>query len=168
MTQQDYNIKIAEFILAKCKGEESKNFRFQQLLFTLNITEFSDEVKKFIKEASEAGIQQVIGTASKKKYVEIILKRYKLYQYFSHIVSGDDVKRGKPDPETWLQCAKLLNLPPNKIIVIEDGIAGIKAAKKAGMPNILISSQKTRKANICIQNFKQLSISDLKTLKLTP
>jgi len=57
-------------------------------------------VKKFIKEASEAGIQQVIGTASKKKYVEIILKRYKLYQYFSHIVSGDDVKRGKPDPET--------------------------------------------------------------------
>ncbi len=66
LTQQDYNIKIAEFILAKCKGEDGKNLRFQQLLFNLNITEFSDEVKKFIKEPNHP----VVPTSLRDKYNE--------------------------------------------------------------------------------------------------
>ena len=66
MTQQDYNIKIAEFILAKCKGEDGKKLRFQQLLFNLKITEFSDEVKDFIREPNHP----VVTTSLKDKYNE--------------------------------------------------------------------------------------------------
>ena len=47
MNTQDCNIKIAEFILAKCKGEDGKNLRFQQLLFNLNLTDyFQDKYNK--------------------------------------------------------------------------------------------------------------------------
>jgi len=49
MNNQDYNIKIAEFILAKCKGEDGKNLRFQQLLFNLNLTEWSETTKRVIQ-----------------------------------------------------------------------------------------------------------------------
>lgn len=66
LTQQDYNIKIAEFILAKCNGEDGKNLRFQQLLFNLQITEFSDEVKKFIKEPNHP----IVTTSLRDKYNE--------------------------------------------------------------------------------------------------
>ena len=43
MTQQETNIKIAEYILEKCKGNDAKNLRFHQLLFNLGINSFSNE-----------------------------------------------------------------------------------------------------------------------------
>jgi len=62
--------------------------------------EFLPGVIQFIIQAFHYGIKQSIGTASHKDYVDIILERYELKQYISYIVSGDDVTKGKPDPET--------------------------------------------------------------------
>jgi len=121
-------------------------------------------VIQFIILAFRYGIKQSIGTASSKNYVNIILERYNLKQYIPYLVSGDDIINSKPDPETWLKCAKLLNLSPDKVIVIEDGIAGLEAAQKAGMHTIYIGSNMLYQADICIQNFNDLSISKLEKL----
>jgi sugar-phosphatase len=49
------------------------------------------------------------------------------------LVSADDVRAGKPDPEGYLTAAKLLGAVPKQCLVVEDSIAGIQAARRAGM-----------------------------------
>ncbi|MCC7191778.1 MAG: HAD-IA family hydrolase [Phycisphaeraceae bacterium] len=64
---------------------------------------------------------------------------------FDAIVTGKDVKKGKPNPEVFLTAAKKLGLEPNHCAVIEDAPAGIAAAKAAGMVAIgLTSTGRTR------------------------
>ena len=55
------------------------------------------------------------------------------------LISGDDVERGKPDPEGYLAAAKALGYEPNECIVIEDAPAGLQAARAAGMRSIGIA-----------------------------
>jgi sugar-phosphatase len=56
------------------------------------------------------------------------------------MVCGDDVERGKPDPEGFLTGARLLGAPPETCVAIEDAPAGIRAARAAGMPVIGITT----------------------------
>ncbi len=62
-----------------------------------------------------------------------ILKDLDMKKYFSVIVSGDEVERGKPYPDIYLETAKQLNVSPQQCIVLEDAMNGILAAKKAKM-----------------------------------
>lgn len=49
------------------------------------------------------------------------------------LISGDDVSKGKPDPEGYLKAASRLGIPPERCIVVEDSPAGILAGQRAGM-----------------------------------
>lgn len=51
---------------------------------------------------------------------------------FDAIVTGDEVKNGKPDPEIFLTAAKKLGLPPEECVVCEDARSGIRAGQKSG------------------------------------
>jgi mannitol-1-/sugar-/sorbitol-6-phosphatase len=56
------------------------------------------------------------------------------------LVTADDVKHGKPDPEPYRKGAELLNVPPEECVVVEDAPAGIRAAHAAGMRVISLPS----------------------------
>jgi beta-phosphoglucomutase len=60
--------------------------------------------------------------------------------FFDAVVTGSDVTKKKPDPETFLKAAEKLDINPSDCIVIEDAISGIKAAKAAGMKNVGITT----------------------------
>ena len=49
------------------------------------------------------------------------------------LVSGDDIERGKPNPDPYLVAAEAIGVPPDSCIVFEDAPSGIEAAKRAGM-----------------------------------
>jgi beta-phosphoglucomutase-like phosphatase (HAD superfamily) len=66
------------------------------------------------------------------------LNKKGIRDFFEDIVSGDDVKKGKPDPETWDKCSKLLNIPYKECLVLEDGKSGLIAAKALGMKTIAL------------------------------
>ena len=53
-------------------------------------------------------------------------------EIFDLILTGEDVKEGKPDPEVYITSMKALNVKPNETIVFEDSDIGIEAAVKAG------------------------------------
>jgi len=74
-----------------------------------------------------------IGTGTGKIIAEKALKIIGLTSYFPVVVTSDDVKNGKPNPETFLLCAKLMNVEPSKCQVFEDSELGFQAARKAGM-----------------------------------
>jgi beta-phosphoglucomutase-like phosphatase (HAD superfamily) len=66
------------------------------------------------------------------------MKHHGIFEYFDVIVSGDMVKKSKPDPEIFLLCAEKLGVPPSEITVFEDSQNGIKAAHAAGMRPVMV------------------------------
>lgn len=71
-------------------------------------------------------------TGSPSQEVSKILPA-KILSLFDSIVAGNQVKRGKPHPEPYIKCAKLIGLRPSQCVVIENAPFGIESAKKAGM-----------------------------------
>ncbi|KAF4531216.1 hypothetical protein B566_EDAN019274, partial [Ephemera danica] len=72
-----------------------------------------------------------VGTGAGRKSAAIQLETLDILKYFDFVVSADDVTRHKPEPETFLECARLMGVEPQFCQVFEDGDLGIEAAKKA-------------------------------------
>ncbi len=79
-----------------------------------------------------------IGTSAKRKYLEDILHKYHLYDFFAHIVTIDEVKRGKPYPDLFLAVLKQTSFAHQDAFILEDSPSGIQAAKAAGIMSIAI------------------------------
>lgn len=84
---------------------------------------------RFLTSCHQAGIK--LATASSSKNVRYILARAKLQEFFSAIVGGDEVSKGKPDPAIFLTAADRLGLDTQSCIVVEDAVSGVEAAKAA-------------------------------------
>ncbi len=93
-------------------------------------------ILQFLKEKNQA---VALGSASKN--ARPILEKTGIKNYFNAIVDGNDVTNAKPDPEVFLQAAKLLNIPTKNAIVFEDSVAGIQAANIANMTSIGIGKE---------------------------
>ena len=68
-----------------------------------------------------------------REYIDLILRKLGLNNgLFEVIVSGESVRKGKPDPEPYIVTTKRLHLPPRMCVVIEDAKKGVESAKAAG------------------------------------
>ena len=85
-----------------------------------------------------AGVPCALVTASSRAIMAAVLKVTGLS--FGVTVCGEDVQRGKPDPEPYLRAAALLGVPPAGCVVLEDSPTGIAAARAAGCPVIAVPS----------------------------
>ena len=83
----------------------------------------------------------VLASSAKKEKIGIILKKFRLEKAFDAVVSGVDVKRGKPDPDIFLKAAESISAEPKKCVVLEDARNGVMAAKSAGMRCIGVHNQ---------------------------
>jgi HAD superfamily hydrolase (TIGR01509 family) len=81
-----------------------------------------------------------LASGSERPVVEAVLHLDRLRRFFSVIVSGSDVKRGKPAPDIFLRAAELLQTAPGDCWVVEDSKPGIAAALAAGMGVIAITN----------------------------
>jgi len=86
------------------------------------------------------GIPCAVTSSGPKANIDLILGELGLGRLFSTVVSGNDVPRGKPDPDLFLMAAARLQLPPRRCVVIEDAPAGIRAAHAAGMPCLAVTT----------------------------
>ena len=78
-------------------------------------------------------LPMAIGTGSPGRHSWEAVRTLGLDKYFDILVSKNDVKEGKPNPETFLKCAKAMDISPEYCQVFEDGDPGLQAAKTAGM-----------------------------------
>ena len=74
-----------------------------------------------------------VASSSSLYNIDLVLKAIGLKQYFSLVVSGEQVPRNKPFPDIYLKTAELLNMAPGECIVVEDSANGVRSAKAAGM-----------------------------------
>ena len=88
---------------------------------------------EFLTYLKENGIKMGICSSNSRYLIERTLDERGIRDYFSSIVSGEDVLKGKPDPEPYLKGAKNLEVEPSKCLVFEDLILGIQSGHNAGM-----------------------------------
>ena len=89
--------------------------------------------KTTLEQLREMKLHLAVATSSVSASARPFLKRTGIRSFFDVIVTGDEVQRGKPDPDIYLRTAKELGIAPDACLVIEDALAGVAAAKTANM-----------------------------------
>lgn len=88
------------------------------------------------RQALEAVSQRVervaLGTSASRRATDIVLSRFDLGGFFSTVVTGDAVARGKPAPDIYLQVMREVGVGPDHTLVIEDSAAGLESARASG------------------------------------
>lgn len=87
----------------------------------------------FVKKLRENGMKTAIGTSNSTRLVETVLKVHGMQDDFDAIVTADEVPKGKPEPQIYLETAARIGVEPAKCLVFEDICNGILAGKRAGM-----------------------------------
>jgi len=87
----------------------------------------------FLQQAQFVGLKLGLGTSACQENVDLLMQKDDLGNFFSAQVTAADVDRGKPDPQCYLLVAERLGVAPDRCLVFEDAIAGIQAARNAGM-----------------------------------
>ena len=90
-------------------------------------------IPEFLDGCRKHGIKLGIATSNSRELVENIAEVHNLRDYFSCIMTGCDVAHGKPAPDIYLAVAEMLKVKPDRCLVFEDIIPGIRAGKSAGM-----------------------------------
>ena len=84
------------------------------------------------------GAKIAVASSSLAHVVENNLRNAGVWEYFDAVVTGEQVKRGKPEPDIFLEAAKRLGLHPEECYVFEDGINGTRAGLAAGCATVMI------------------------------
>ena len=99
-----------------------------------------DGLDVFLQNCLHRNIAMGIGSAALPMNINYVLDGLNIRNYFSAIVSAVDVQVSKPDPETFLSCAKKLEVAPENCIVFEDAPKGVQAAENAGMQSVVLTT----------------------------
>jgi HAD superfamily hydrolase (TIGR01509 family) len=96
-------------------------------------------VRELLSELSRGAVPMAVASCGGRARVHRILELLQINQCFQVVVTGDDVARGKPDPEIYLKAAVQLGVGPAESLVFEDSVAGVLAATAAGMKSVGIA-----------------------------
>ncbi|NRT12686.1 HAD family phosphatase [Flavobacterium sp. 14A] len=126
-------------------------------------------VEDLIKDFHKKGMQLILASSASKVTISRVFNRFKLHDYFTHIVSGEDFPMSKPHPAIFEHAASLSIAPKENCIVIEDSTAGIKAAKAAGIYCIAYNSFHSKQQDLSladkiINDFNELSFEIISQL----
>jgi HAD superfamily hydrolase (TIGR01509 family) len=88
---------------------------------------------KAVQRLAAAGLRLALASSSNRELIDAVLRRLDLTPYFEVTVSSEEVARGKPAPDVYLEAARRLGVPAARCVAIEDSASGIRAAHAAGM-----------------------------------
>ncbi len=111
----------------------------------------------------------VLASSSSHVQINYILNSFGLKSYFHAIISGEDVKNGKPHPDIFLKASESVGVSPENCVVIEDSYNGVTAAKNANMKcigylNPNSGNQDLSKADLTVSSFNEVSVVSIKGL----
>ena len=89
--------------------------------------------KTTLEQLREMKLHLAVATSSVSASARPFLDRTGIRSLFGVVITGDEVQRGKPHPDIYMQVAKKLGIAPEACLVIEDALSGVAAAKAANM-----------------------------------
>jgi beta-phosphoglucomutase len=108
-----------------------------------------------------AGFRLALGSSGPPENVAVALDGLGTRDLFEAVVTGEDVVRGKPDPEVFLTAARRLGVPPANCAVVEDASAGVEAANAAGMTSIGLLSDGRNPDDVAAAGLVVRSLTEL-------
>lgn len=122
--------------------------------------------KEYVLYCRGRSLRTAVVTSGKAYYQLPFLERMGVLSLFDAVVTGDEVSKGKPDPEAYLLASSRLGISPARCLVIEDADNGIRSAKAAGCKAIGITTTLSREtllsvgADLVVDGFRELYGSD--------
>jgi beta-phosphoglucomutase len=152
------NVKLTE--TEKHYWAAKKNDWYLELITHMTPKEILPGVIDFLNELKESKIKIALGSASKNS--KMILNKIDLLHFFDAIIDGNNITKGKPDPQVFLLGAKATGSLPNECVVFEDAQAGIQAAKAGGMFAVGIGDKKVlSQADIVVKSMEDITLTEL-------
>lgn len=136
---------------------EFKNKFYLQLVETINSSLLLTGAREILEESKKLGLKIGLGSASTNAI--FLLEKTNILQFFDAVVDGNKTTKSKPHPQVFLLGSELLGVKPEEIVVFEDSIAGLKAAKFGNFKSVGIGD----KANL---NLADLVYSGLNQIDL--
>jgi len=145
-------------------GEKEGNFRQK---VSQHIKPLPGAIE-LIKSLKGHVFSMALASSAPMENIRLIIRSLDINNCFHAIVSGKEVKEGKPSPQGFLLAAKKLGVAPENCIVVEDAVAGVTAAKRAGMHCLAVTNTHPRvslkEADLIVDTLEAVSVSDLERL----
>ncbi len=93
------------------------------------------EILEYLKKNN---IPMAVATSTHSDRALLMLERSGLSKYFDAVVCGEDIEKGKPDPDIFIEAARRIGKNPKECLGIEDSRNGILSVKRAGMTAVLV------------------------------
>jgi len=123
---------------------------------------------ELIKSLEEHGFGVALASSAPPENIQLIMRGLSIEDCFQAIVAGREVKEGKPSPQGFLLAAQKLGVEPKNCIVIEDAVAGVTAAKRAGMHCIAVTNthpgERLTEADLVVSTLEVVGVDDLEKL----
>ncbi len=137
-----------------------KNEWYLELVNRMTPGDILPGVPEFFAQVRQAGLKTALGSVSKN--AGLILERVGMTDVFDALIDGNKITRSKPDPEVFLTGAAELNVQPADCVVFEDAVAGVEAAKRAGMRAVGIGSPELlTRADLVVPGFADLTVAQV-------
>lgn len=159
----------SQILTAYHRNEALQDVLAQQLEIKINLLQESEYqpiqgVIELLDKLKRTNLRMAVASSSAPQFIEAVLTKLKLINYFEFSLSGENVPQGKPAPDIFLKAAELLQLQASQCVVIEDSMHGVSAAKSAGMrcigyQNPNSGQQNLSQADIVINCFDELDLS---------
>jgi HAD superfamily hydrolase (TIGR01509 family) len=124
-------------------------------------------VVDWLRRFKSMGWKQAVASSAPPENVEELVDVLDIRDYFEALVTPGDLP-GKPDPAVFVKASLLLEIPAQNCIVIEDSIPGIKAACRAGMRCIAVTTtnppEALTRADIVVESLELLTVEQLESL----
>ncbi|AAK78831.1 beta-phosphoglucomutase family hydrolase [Clostridium acetobutylicum] len=118
---------------------------------------------ELVDKLKDKNILIAVASSSPRKFIEAVLETFGIIERFDKIICGEEVPKGKPEPDIYIEAARQLGVNIEECVVLEDSTHGIAAAKAAGMKCIGFrnpdsGSQVHSKADIVVNSIREIDI----------
>jgi len=149
--------------------EEMIHIKKERFIENIHKLELVDHFKELLLTLYNENYLLGLASSNNRKAVNMIVEKFDLDKYLQFIISGEEVTKGKPNPEIFLTAAKKMNVHPSQCLVIEDATNGVEAAKAAGMKcigfqNPNSGNQDLSGADLVIDSLQNLTLEAMKEL----
>ncbi len=125
-------------------------------------------VIELMNSLARNGFSLALASAAPMENIRLLTEGLGIDRLFQGIVSAEDVAEGKPNPQVFLLAAERLGVKPENCIVIEDAVAGVAAAKRAGMRCLAVTNTHPRaslaEADLIVDTLAEVTVPDLADL----
>ncbi len=117
----------------------------------------------------ENGMRLAIATSSQRERAEFITRQIGVADHFEAAITAQEIPKVKPEPDVYIEAARVLGVAPENCVAFEDSDVGVRAAKTAGMKVIAVPNAYTKRmdfsqADLVVDSLEDISYQTLATL----